>query len=153
MIPGESPLESACRILKRELGMVFEPKLARNGGRFVGVGAYSYAWQFRQQTPQDRGLADVSLVLTVEISKKERDQIRLDYSTDLEYHGHEWVQPHTLRDDATKHPALRRAAADLIAGAAWRTILLDAPKLSDADLGKRLRESGLMDEMPSELAG
>jgi hypothetical protein len=78
-MPGESPLQSASRVLKRELGLIVEPEKAIHGGRYHGVGAYSYAWEMRAQKPQERGLADVSIVLTLEITPEEREAIRLDY--------------------------------------------------------------------------
>ena len=153
MVPGETPFESAARILKRELDLVVEPKRVSEGGRFDGVGAYSYAWQFRQQEPQQHGLADVSLVLTIALSPAERAAIRLDYANDPEYSAHAWKLPEHVRDDETKHPALRRAAADHISNVAWRRLLADAPALDDAALGRRLRESKLLEELPKQLRG
>ena len=153
MVPGETPLESAVRLLKRELDLVFEPRRAIDGGRFHGVGAYSFAWEFRQQQPQNNGLADVSLVLEVNLTSEERAAIRLDYTTDPEYSAHLWVAPQVVRDDTTKHPALRRAVADLISNRAWRKLIAEEPNMSDAELGRRLRESKLMEELPKELMG
>jgi hypothetical protein len=72
---------------------------------------------------------------------------------DKEYHGHAWVRPEAVRDDATKHPALRRSVGDLIANAVWRRLLADAPKLTDAELGRRMRESKLMDDLHQDLQG
>jgi hypothetical protein len=146
MLPGETPCESACRILKRELKMEMEPKRLNEGGRFIGVGAYSYAWEFRQQSPQNNGTADVSLVFCVRLTTLERSKIRLDYASDKEYHGHAWVMPSEIIKDKTKHPALRRAVADLVAGEKWRSIRSVASTLSNEELGMQLRMSGLLED-------
>lgn len=140
MKPGETPFESAARILKRELGLVLEEsakKHVREGGRFTGIGAYSYTWEFREQSPQDHGCADISVVMSIQLTPTELSGFKSD---NVEYEDHAWVECMEIVNDASKHPALRRSAADLMRAQAWDKITLDATKVTDAELGKTTRE-------------
>lgn len=93
MKPGETPYESATRLLKRELSVVVkedEAKHVKEGGRFEGVGYYSYLWQHRNQEPKDHGTADISVTITTALSEVEIAAIK---PTNDEYSEHKWVNP------------------------------------------------------------
>ena len=141
MRPGESPYESAARTLKRELGIALSEADTRHvdaGGRFEGVGAYSYAWEMREQPPKNHGTADISVVLCFRVTPAERAAFRIDAK---EYEAHEWVDPAAVVADETKHPALRQSVSDLLARRAWRAVkdAVNKPGTSDAEIGRMVR--------------
>ena len=141
MKPGETPFESAGRILKRELGFVLPEeakKHVREGGRFTGVGAYSYTWEMREQDPKTNGCADISVVMAIEVTKKEIDSFKFDSQ---EYEQHAWVEPQQIIQDGTKHPALRRSVADYVRGREWEEIAKESTKTEseDAAFGRKMK--------------
>ena len=60
IFPGETPVQSCCRLLKRELGLEIEES------RFQTVCAQSLAWGMRQQAPQAHGTTDSQVVLSLQ---------------------------------------------------------------------------------------
>jgi len=140
MKPGETPFESAARILRRELGWNLSEDAKqhiRAGGRFMGVGAYSYTWEFREQEPKNNGVADISAVMTIKATKAEIAAFKFDSK---EYEQHAWVDCWTVINDSSKHPALRRSVADLVKAMEWESIVGECAKAEDALLGKKLKE-------------
>ena len=140
MKPGETPFESAARIIKRELGLGLDESAkqhVRNGGRFVGVGAYSYIWEMREQEPKNHGCADISVVMFIEMSKEEIGTFKFDSQ---EYEQHEWVECEDVVADHSKHPALRRSVADLLRARQWDSLVKDSASTDDSSLGKKFRE-------------
>ena len=144
MKPGETPFESAARILKRELGLVLSEEAkqhVRNGGRFIGVGAYSYIWEMREQEPKNHGCADISVVMSIQVTKEEISKFKFDSQ---EYEQHAWVDCSEVIYDESKHPALRRSAADLARARQWEEIVKECTDQStttnDAQIGSKLRE-------------
>lgn len=111
--PGETVDQSASRILKREIGVEIKDS------RFETVGHYSFVWEKREQPPKDHGTADISVVLTTVLTADEIGRIKIDPN---EYSDKMWVSPKDVVQNPSFHPALRRAARDLIAIHVWKRI-------------------------------
>ena len=151
MKPGETPFQSAARLLKRELAVTLGPEQAdhiENGGRFQGVGHYSYVWQFREQEPKDHGTADISSVLTLELTDAEVAGLKLDSK---EYAEHDWFEPQAVVDDEKYHPALRQSVADLIALRRWNELkAVVRSGGSDAEAGRLLKQFLASQSQPAD---
>ena len=52
IFPGETPVQSCCRLLRRELALEIDP------ARFQTVCCQSLAWGMRQQPPMEHGTTD-----------------------------------------------------------------------------------------------
>ena len=63
IFPGETPAQSCCRLLKRELGLEIEPS------RFETVCCQSLAWGMREQLPQNHGTTDIQIVLSLRLAR------------------------------------------------------------------------------------
>lgn len=142
MKPGETPYESACRLLRRELNLDLTPGEAKHvaaGGRFQGVNCYSYAWQFRQQEPKEGGTADLSIVMTLRITEEEKKRLKFD---NKEYERHEWLDPSEVIADCAKHVALRTSVNDLISLTKWNELVrgVGEDDSRDAEIGRAFRE-------------
>lgn len=139
MKPGETPYQSATRLLKRELSLTIKEEEAQHvceGGRFEGIGYYSYLWQFRNQEPKDHGTADISVTITTELSDEEIASMK---PTNDEYAEHKWVNPEEVVS-GDYHPALRQAVKDLIDRRRWKRLQSVADKVDDAALGRQFKE-------------
>jgi len=131
MKPGETPPQSAARIIKRELGIeISDP------GRYDTVGHYSFVWEKREQPPIQNGTADISIVLTVELTKEEIQRFRVD---ETEYSEFVWIEPHLIVSDAKFHPALRKATQDYLAMKLWKKLEFDLQSNETTD--KQVRDS------------
>ena len=103
------------RHLKRELGFILPVD------RQVDTLAhFSFVWARRQQEPQNHGTADISTIMSVEVSDDEASAFKHD--TD-EYDGYEWIAPSKMVDRESLHPALRTAASALITHRMWRQFM------------------------------
>jgi ADP-ribose pyrophosphatase YjhB (NUDIX family) len=143
--PGESPYESAARLLKRELNIDLDKNLIKHvqdGGIFEGIGCYSYAWEMRDQPPYNHGTADFSMVLTLVLDPGTNLEAKRDQK---EYEQHDWFTLEDVVADETKHPALRQSVSDLIGLKKIKEIAkyVDDSNISDEELGKIIRSSGL----------
>ena len=139
MKPGETPYQSASRLLKRELSLSVKEEDARHvreGGRFEGIGYYSYLWQFRNQEPKDHGTADISVTITTTLSDEEIAGMK---PTNDEYAEHKWVDPEEVVN-GDYHPALRQAVKDLIDKRHWKRLHSRVDTVDDAALGRLFRE-------------
>lgn len=140
MKPGETPYESAARLLKRELKLELRPDEAKHiseGGRFEGVGYYSYLWQFRNQEPKDHGTADISVTITAKLT---RDEVAKMIPTNDEYSEHKWVEPEEVIQ-GDYHPALQQAVKDLVDRRNWKRLQEKAAsEADDAALGRAFRK-------------
>lgn len=105
IFPGETPTQSCCRLLKRELSLDVEP------ARLRSVCCASLAWGRREQPPQEHGTTDIQIALTLQLTSDEVDRVRLDPA---EYSDSKFVP---LRDieGGDYHPALKFAVGSLIA--------------------------------------
>lgn len=108
MKPGDSPIESVVKLLKRELGIVIDES---STDRIMKVGAYSFVWRLRQQEPMDHGTADISVVHSITITDEEKSAMKIDRN---EYDECEWCDPESIANEEMYHPALRRSVSDLL---------------------------------------
>lgn len=101
MFPGESPPESAARIVKRECALDgIELR------RFDFLRVVSYTWSLRAQPPESNGTADIVLIYALRLTKDECAKIRLEQN---EYDSHRWISA-SLQEDGF-HPALKDTLA------------------------------------------
>ena len=95
---NESPIDSAHRLLKRELGITqFQPI------RYVTT--HSYVWKMRDQEPKDHGTCDISILTTMKLLNEQIDHIKLD---NKEYDQVEWVNMDEILNNKKYHIAIRR---------------------------------------------
>jgi len=114
MRPGETPTQSAMRLLNRELSLnLTEPS------RLQTVGHYSFLWAKRSQPPEHHGTADLSIVLTMVLTDEEISKIKSD---NKEYSESRWTEPEEILRDPKYHPALKQATRDLLAVQIWHQL-------------------------------
>ena len=68
IFPGETPVQSCCRLLRRELSLEIEPS------RFQTVCCQSLAWGMRQQLPMTNGTTDSQVVLSLRRAPRGRGE-------------------------------------------------------------------------------
>eukprot|EP00884_Botryococcus_braunii_P007174 jgi/Botrbrau1/16458/Bobra.0142s0054.1 len=110
---GDSPTQGGQKIVKRELGIDLAP------GRFKYVLSCTYLWEWRQQEPQRNGTADMIMVFTAAISPEERAAIVWDTA---EYDNMRWQDLTAAIQEASYHPALRRALQGIKARETWEAL-------------------------------
>lgn len=131
MRAGETPAQAARKNVKRETGLDLEQE------RLTCVCTASLLWQMRKQVPADNGTADIQIVFTAKVTPEERQSIQWD---DGEYDAVKWVPPSELVEGAQYHPALRRAAAHVLAvRQAQRLEVLVRSAASDAEVAAAAR--------------
>lgn len=143
MRAGETPVQSAARLLARELNIKVNPHDLTN--RFSSLGHFSFQWARREQPPKENGTADISVVLCVELSEADVAQCVLDTQ---EYEESKWESPENVLADQSYHPALRRVCAELIRQRVFRKMACacaDA-KSADRDVALLCREYVRMSE-------
>eukprot|EP00850_Spirogloea_muscicola_P015539 SM000120S25688 [mRNA] locus=s120:147613:149373:+ [translate_table: standard] len=122
MKPGEAPEQSISRLVLRELQLDVAP------GRFRPLGTHSYAWERRQQAPQENGTCDITAVFTLVLEGDEAFRIRMD---DKEYSQFGWFNLKEMIE-GDFHPALKASARDLLARHAWDRLVSTVEKDADA---------------------
>jgi hypothetical protein len=85
MIPGENPLVSCSRILKKDIGLLIEPH------KFRFIGSKSSVFARRREPPEKNGCHDFNLFHSVEIAQGV--MIRLNHS---EYGEVSWWRSNTI---------------------------------------------------------
>ena len=122
IFPGETPVQSCCRLLKRELSLEIEPT------RFETVCCQSLAWGMRQQAPMTNGTTDSQVVLSLRLSEAEVEKVVLDPK---EYETSMWITPDELLA-GHYHPALKFAVASMRASAKLRELQVSAGRIARA---------------------
>lgn len=112
IFPGETPVQSCCRLLRRELSLEIEPS------RFQTVCAQSLVWGMRQQPPMEHGTTDSQVVLSLRLTEAEVEKVVLDPK---EYETSMWITPDELLAGHF-HPALKYAVASLRAAEKLREL-------------------------------
>ena len=124
IFPGETPVQSCCRLLRRELSLEIEPS------RFSTVCCQSLAWGMRQQEPKSNGTTDSQFVLSFQLREEELEKVVLDPK---EYSDSQWIEPDAVFA-GDYHPALKFAVSSLLAGRKLRELQAAASALPDNDV-------------------
>merc|ERR1712194_166578 len=107
MFPGETPVQSAQRLLQRELGLAIESE------RFRVVCAQAFAFGMREQEPREHGTTDTQFCYRVQLRNAE--EVKKVVLDEKEYCDSEWKLPsHIL--EGNYHPALKYAVGCMLAG-------------------------------------
>lgn len=106
MIPGESYGMSASRHVMRDLGLRISPKC------FSFVRSDSWVWSLRDQKPKEWGCHMNGVTVTAAIAPKEavKTASRGDFSEVR------WWHPRDVLMNRRIHPAVRKAAGDILSG-------------------------------------
>jgi hypothetical protein len=122
MFPGETPIQSGQRLLKRELKLEIESE------RFKPVCAQAFAFGMREQEPKEHGTTDTQFCYKVQL--KDED----------EYCDSEWKLPSEILK-GNYHPALKYAVQCMSAGNALEKLEeCDDKGGSDAEIAYLARE-------------
>merc|ERR1719296_708081 len=132
MFPGETPVQSGQRLLKRELGLDVE------SSRFKAVCAQAFAFGMREQSPREHGTTDAQFCFKVRLeSEEEVQKVVLDPN---EYCDAEWKTPEEILQ-GNYHPALKYAVGCMLAGETLEKMQgCEESGGSDADIAKLSRE-------------
>lgn len=114
MKPGETPEASVARLTRRELGLDLPPS------SFRLLGAHSYAWERRQQPPQEHGTCDVSIIFTLIADRGTVADVAFD---EKEYGDIRWFPLSEVMLGEQFHPALRSAARDVGRRHMWEKLV------------------------------
>lgn len=105
IFPGETPAQSCCRLLKRELALDVISE------RLQVVCTQSFAWGMREQEPKRNGTTDVQICLCLQLTPEEEAKVQLDPD---EYLDSQWLSPAAVLE-GNFHPALQFAVSSLLA--------------------------------------
>ncbi|CEO99060.1 Nudix hydrolase domain-containing protein [Plasmodiophora brassicae] len=108
-LAGESVVNAALRLLKRELSITGVPQQ-----RFCTITHFTFLWDRREQPPKENGTADTSILVAVRLDRQQIQGIQLDAA---EYSAMKWVTFSMLANNKQKayHPALQRVACEYMA--------------------------------------
>lgn len=107
IFPGETPIQSCQRLLRRELGLEIGSE------RFVAVCAQAFAFEMREQEPKNHGTTDAQFCYKVQLlNDEEVKKVVLDEN---EYSESEWKLPSEIIE-GNYHPALKFAVGNMLAG-------------------------------------
>jgi len=132
MFPGETPIQSCQRLLKREL------KLDIEADRLQVVCSQAFVFGMREQEPKNHGTCDTQFCYKLQL--KDDDEVKKVVVDEEEYCASEWKLPSQILE-GNFHPALKYAVGCMLAGES-----LDAMQKceenggSDADIAKLSRE-------------
>ena len=132
MFPGETPVQSCQRLLKRELGLEIDSE------RFTVVCAQAFAFGMREQEPKEHGTTDTQFCYKVQL--KNEEEVRKVVVDEQEYCDSEWKLPSEILE-GNYHPALKYAVGCMLAGVALEEMQECEEKGgSDADIAMLSRE-------------
>lgn len=107
IFPGETPIQSCQRLLRRELGLDISAE------RFVTVCVQAFAFEMREQEPKNHGTTDAQFCYKVQlVNEDEVQKVVLDES---EYSESDWKLPSEILN-GNYHPALKYAVGNMLAG-------------------------------------
>ncbi|KAL7457965.1 hypothetical protein ACHAWC_009976 [Mediolabrus comicus] len=122
MFPGETPIESGQRLLKRELGLDITKD------RFDVVCAQAFAFGMREQEPKEHGTTDAQFCYKVQLLND--DEVQKVVLDENEYSETEWKTPDEIIA-GNYHPALKFAVGNMLAG----NVLKEMETLEEKDGG------------------
>ena len=132
MFPGETPIQSCQRLLKREL------KLDIADSRFKVVCCQAFAFGMREQEPKDHGTTDTQFCYKLQL--KDEDEVKKVVVDEEEYCDAKWLLPSEILS-GNFHPALKYAVGCMLAGEALEALQECEDKGgSDGELAKLSRE-------------
>lgn len=132
MFPGETPIQSCQRLLKREL------KLEIEDDRFKPVCVQAFAFGMREQEPKEHGTTDTQFCYKVQL--KNEDEVKKVVVDEEEYCESEWKLPSEILG-GNYHPALKYAVGSMLAGEALEELVsCEEMGGNDADIAKLSRE-------------
>lgn len=106
MFPGETPVDSCVRLLRREMGLDVDRS------RFVPICAQAFAFGMREQLPKEHGTTDVQLCYFLRLTDDaEVARVVLDPN---EYADGRWMS-HDEILNGNYHPALKYAVGSMLA--------------------------------------
>jgi ADP-ribose pyrophosphatase YjhB (NUDIX family) len=104
MRAGETFAKAAVRLLYNELRTPITPE------RLVPLTVFAAAWNQRAFEPVSNGTHTLSVVMTVEVSDEEAQNMRFND----EYSDHGWTNFATIAGNEQLHPAVRQVAQALL---------------------------------------
>ena len=107
IFPGETPIQSCQRLLRRELGLDIASE------RFVAVCAQAFAFGMREQEPKHHGTTDAQFCYKVQLLNE--DEVKKVVLDENEYSESEWKLPSEIIE-GNYHPALKYAVGNMLAG-------------------------------------
>jgi hypothetical protein len=122
MFPGETPIESGQRLLKRELGLDITKD------RFDVVCSQAFAFGMREQEPKEHGTTDAQFCYKVQLLND--DEVQKVVLDENEYSETEWKTPDEIIA-GNYHPALKFAVGNMLAG----NVLKEMETLEEKDGG------------------
>ena len=132
MFPGETPVQSGQRLLKRELKLEIESE------RFKPVCAQAFAFGMREQEPKEHGTTDTQFCYKVQL--RDEDEVKKVVVDEEEYCDSEWKLPSEILK-GNYHPALKYAVQCMSAGNALEKLEeCDDKGGSDAEIAYLARE-------------
>ena len=105
MKAGDTIQEAAGRNAKRETGLSVDPS------RWTFVCAQTMLWQFRKQSPEGNGTADIGVIMTATLSDEEVLAMNI---CSAEYSAFGWFEPSALLADPALHPVVRHGVRELV---------------------------------------
>jgi len=133
IFPGETPLDSCCRLLDREMKLYISPTRLRY------ICTQTFAFSMRQQVPRDHGTTDVQLCYMLQLTNDaEVSKVILD---PMEYSDGAWVLPSEIVN-GNYHPALKYAIKCMLTARALQTLqdCVESEGGSDAEIANLTRE-------------
>ena len=135
IFPGETPTDSCCRLLDREMKLNICPT------RLQYICTQTFAFSMRQQAPQNHGTTDVQLCYLLQlVTEEEVTKVILD---PMEYSDGAWVYPTEILN-GNYHPALKYAIKCMLTVQALQTLQDCVDKKegerSDAEIANLTRE-------------
>lgn len=134
MFPGETPIQSCQRLLKRELALDISPH------RFKPVCAQAFAFGMREQEPKAHGTTDTQFCFKLQLRNEE--EVKKVVVDEEEYCDSEWKLPGEIIG-GNYHPALKYAVGCMLAGVTLEKLEECEQQSgggSDAEIAKLSRE-------------
>ena len=107
IFPGETPIQSCQRLLRRELGLDISAE------RFVTVCVQAFAFEMREQEPKNHGTTDAQFCYKVQLVNE--DEVQKVVLDENEYSESDWKLPSEILN-GNYHPALKYAVGNMLAG-------------------------------------
>lgn len=137
IFPGETPQDSCCRLLAREMKLDIPPH------RLQYICTQTFAFSMRQQEPKEHGTTDVQLCYMLQLTNE--DEVQKVILDPMEYSACAWVLPTEILD-GNYHPELKYAVGCMLTVQALQTLqdCVEGGMGSDTEIAKLTREGERM---------